>query len=486
MKKQINRSGLSLVEIAIAMLIISAAFGSIVATLPSSLRGDEITQINSKLDKIEKAIYAFYHQNGYIPCPAEVTIARTDSTYGVSTDCSAAPPSGVTDMTPTSMSIRLGMVPFKSLNLPEDYAYDSWDMRINYGIVKGLGVNSTTFNTTSLTVADPFTINDASGTKINQFGANTFVAYALWSGGKNRKGTHAVSGVANISCGSSGLDYENCNKDQVFTDSPHNYDAATYYDDFFRWRTNTGVISYAGGSLTNCSSLPSGFTPNSVYGLALWLDASDLTKITKDGSNNVSEWRDKSYYGFIFQPAGSNKPVYSATGFNGKQAMTFNNKNGFQLVGQVNPYTMNRTNLTAFFVGRQNATSGANYIIDYYSTSSRFGMNLNMTGTNFWYRQDSSLYTGTTYSSNLYATWLFNDGGSPEASLYVNGTLVTSNSSFVALSSSSTCMKIAESCVSGGPTNFYGEIAEIVLYDRPLSTKERQNVESYLKSKWGL
>lgn len=36
-----------------------------------------------------------------------------------------------------------------------------------------------------------------------------------------------------------------------------------------------------------------GFNPKSISGLALWLDASDLSTITLNGSN-VSEWRDKS------------------------------------------------------------------------------------------------------------------------------------------------------------------------------------------------
>ena len=36
------------------------------------------------------------------------------------------------------------------------------------------------------------------------------------------------------------------------------------------------------------------FLPSSISGLALWLDAADASTFTLDGSNNVSEWRDKS------------------------------------------------------------------------------------------------------------------------------------------------------------------------------------------------
>ena len=36
------------------------------------------------------------------------------------------------------------------------------------------------------------------------------------------------------------------------------------------------------------------FLPSSISGLALRLDATDASTLTPDGSNNVSEWRDKS------------------------------------------------------------------------------------------------------------------------------------------------------------------------------------------------
>lgn len=55
------------------------------------------------------------------------------------------------------------------------------------------------------------------------------------------------------------------------------------------------------------------FAPNKISGLALWLDASDLGTITKDGSNYVSEWRDKSGNAKHFtQATGSAQPLWSS------------------------------------------------------------------------------------------------------------------------------------------------------------------------------
>ncbi len=486
MAKHLKQKGISLLEIAIAMLIISTAIGSIVTMLPSSIKGNAISETSIKLDKIEKAIYAFYHQNGFIPCPASRTDLQSASNFGVSTDCNAAAPSGVTDLSPTAMSIRIGAVPVRTLNLPDDFMYDSFDMRINYSAIKNLAIDLATFNTANSNPADPFIINDSNSTKINQFPAAVYTSYLLWSSGKNRKGAYNNLGLMPVACDTSGLDYENCNLDNIFIDSPHNYESATYYDDYFRWRTNSNIVSLSGGAPNTCNTLPTDFTPDDIFGLSLWLDANDLSKITKDGSNNVSQWRDKSYYGFVFSPIGSNYPVYSATGFNNKPTITFNNKNGFNITSQTNPYSVPATNLTIFFAGHQNTTNGANYLIDLVSASVSFGLNLNMNGSNYWYKQGGTLYPGTTQSGNVYATWVFDDGANPEASLYINGVLNQSNNTFNSLSASYTCFNIAQACSGGGPTNFFGEISEVILYTRTLTTKERQNVELFLKNKWGL
>jgi len=59
--------------------------------------------------------------------------------------------------------------------------------------------------------------------------------------------------------------------------------------------------------------------------LVVWLNASNSSSITKNGSNQVSEWSDLSGHGYDFtQSTNSNKPVYGATtGPNSRPALTF-------------------------------------------------------------------------------------------------------------------------------------------------------------------
>lgn len=56
-----------------------------------------------------------------------------------------------------------------------------------------------------------------------------------------------------------------------------------------------------------------GFSPQTISGLALWLDASDASSITLDGSSNVSQWNDKSGNGrHVTQSTALNRPGFTA------------------------------------------------------------------------------------------------------------------------------------------------------------------------------
>lgn len=71
------------------------------------------------------------------------------------------------------------------------------------------------------------------------------------------------------------------------------------------------------------------FSPRSFANLKLWLDASNLSSITKDGSNNVTAWNDISGSG---NHVGSVDVVgsilYNATGLNGNPTVTAINAEG--------------------------------------------------------------------------------------------------------------------------------------------------------------
>jgi len=243
----------------------------------------------------------------------------------------------------------------------------------------------------------------------------------------------------------------------------------------------------SGGAPTGCPAVPPEFTPSDIYGLRLWVDASDTSTIVKvPVLNTITSIADKSGNNLILTSLGLNLPTYNATGFNGKPTITMTNKNGLKLTSPEDLFSSQNSNFTFFFVGHQESTENENYLIDFEQDGWRFSLNLNMLGENFWYRQNTTLHSGSTHDGNVYASWVFNDGDDPEASLFINGNLVESNNSYNATTLNKSCINIGQACISGTPMDFSGEISEILMFNRALIPQERESVENYLKNKWGL
>lgn len=96
-------------------------------------------------------------------------------------------------------------------------------------------------------------------------------------------------------------------------------------------------------------------------GLDLWLDASDSSTITLNGST-VSQWSDKSGNNRHFtQPTAANQPGYLTDGLNGCPILTFDGVNDFLDGGNILPAT---NGITTFLMVRQKTittTSSAPY-----------------------------------------------------------------------------------------------------------------------------
>ena len=75
---------------------------------------------------------------------------------------------------------------------------------------------------------------------------------------------------------------------------------------------------------------PSPWSPLSISSLWQWMDATDAGTITKNGSNQVTRWSDKTgNVGDFVQLNISNSPVYSTSAINGNPAVVFSQTTGF-------------------------------------------------------------------------------------------------------------------------------------------------------------
>lgn len=244
------------------------------------------------------------------------------------------------------------------------------------------------------------------------------------------------------------------------------------------------------------------FTPNLISGLQLWLDASDSSTlfdataggslVTTDGSA-VARWNDKSGNNrHIIQGTANARPLLRTFIKNGKNVLRFDGSNDALAIAS--PFA-NTSNASFAFIAfkhnstTQTGTSGADRIL-----------NISFNGTNNrCYAGSGSAFTdskigaalgragtdniNTTRAIDLNSLLLaFGRNNNSAGQVLINsasaGTLTPVNGG------SATTQFIQV----GGAFNGYlnGDVYEVLMYSAPLTTLQRQSVESYLNNKWNL
>jgi hypothetical protein len=250
------------------------------------------------------------------------------------------------------------------------------------------------------------------------------------------------------------------------------------------------LVTSAAASLKNTW----GFSPQSIPGLALWLDGADTTSIT--GTSTVTAWRDKSGNGNNATATGS--PALTPNAINGVQAIS--TAVGTYFRGSV---PISGSTLTCFAVATTNVTlpnlrnprrdqrlvslaNGTNP--DYASNGLIALFNQDNTSTiaafdypNFLGRPSNPIVKDIPFLAVTH----FNG---TTASLWFNGSAGTVPTSAYSTSFSITKYGIGEQAgvVSPNNENWSGFFGEIILFNTALTTSERQQVEGYLAAKWGL
>ena len=221
------------------------------------------------------------------------------------------------------------------------------------------------------------------------------------------------------------------------------------------------------------------FSPDTLPGLRLWLDAADATTVTLSGSN-VTQWRDKS--GNLRHGTPVNGLTYS-TASNG---VVFTRASSQYLSLPDNTFPIGSSSFSIFFVFTPTATS---YEIQLITAGARggsiFGIRSGNAGTGtlqtFWSGGANDLQT-----SNLWAVKQRNIGAllyqtSGARSLWINGVQGASETSGGTSITSSNRIGTLE---PGAFNTFDGQFHEVLVFESSLSVSERQQVEAYLAQKW--
>lgn len=131
--------GFSLVELAMAVLIIGLLLAGALIPLSSQIDTRNIAETQRNMEAIREAVIGFAQANGRLPCPADGIIKAGVAGAGVEVTSGSAPNTTCTQV--------YGVVPWSTLGVPET---DGWGRRFSYQVtaIFADGIGLGTFNNT--------------------------------------------------------------------------------------------------------------------------------------------------------------------------------------------------------------------------------------------------------------------------------------------------------------------------------------------------
>lgn len=232
--RTMGQAGFSLLELSIVLVIIALMVGFGLEIGLSTLKTSEINVTKQRLAQVKEAIELYQANNGRFPCPAPLNAIPGAAAFGIEDNCANPPAAGLADVAGgdgTASAVRVGMLPIKNLNLPEDYAKDAWNNKILYAVTKSLAVPAYAGN-------GNVQVEDSSGNLVTVLPERA--AWFSASHGPNQEGAVGLRlAAAAIACNATvqAKDDENCDADALFFDTQFNDGdvAAQYFDDFAVW-----------------------------------------------------------------------------------------------------------------------------------------------------------------------------------------------------------------------------------------------------------
>jgi prepilin-type N-terminal cleavage/methylation domain-containing protein len=246
-----QKKAYSLIELSIVILIISILISGALTVFSGSANNTKITITKNRIDEIYQALGGFLLANGRLPCPASlIAIKSTDANYGTEGTAAGNCTAGGGVYASGSSNLVYGLVPVKTLGLPNEYAEDGFESKIAYIVEKNFTNNSTFKNANSTAT---MTLSELLGS-INQVITNDAIL-ALVSYGTNKSGAFNSNGTTQNTRSSNSSEMENdlgannaFDKNLIF-----NAPDSDVFDDIVFYKTRNSLVSdFDALSLVNC------------------------------------------------------------------------------------------------------------------------------------------------------------------------------------------------------------------------------------------
>lgn len=237
--KNNKQSGFTLIELAISTMIVGILLAGILVSYGIWVEKKNLDRTADNVEQVAWAVSAYRSANGRYPCPAPLDAARTSAGYGLQTDCSSAAVapgscSGAGNKycvansmrgtialdhdydssTPTinvTPKVRIGTIPFRELNLPEEYAYDAYGDRIIYAVTENLAYINDANHPKAGGVEIIYKDNYATDTTKSRLETSGTANFVVFSPGPDRIGGYNMDGrLAPTPCVETTSDGRNC------------------------------------------------------------------------------------------------------------------------------------------------------------------------------------------------------------------------------------------------------------------------------------
>jgi len=278
------------------------------------------------------------------------------------------------------------------------------------------------------------------------------------------------------------------------------------------------------------SSPPSEFLPDQISGLVAWYDFTDISTIFKDDGSggyevitdgdNISKITNKAYDGLgassvslatgLFQSTGANQPSWDEDAVNSKGAVHFNTTDHLfasTTVGNITTdkmagYTMDADDVSMYWVfGADGATisSSTDQIVFGMTNASRATAAVTCDASDdqiyFHFNADNTIDTGTDWpvTSTAFQAWTMISNGTNVRIFNNQGSAVvtdtTDYSSFnydLTADSNKVKFSIGSGSDYASARSFRGKVAEVLIYDGAHTDANKNLVQAYLHTKYGL
>lgn len=222
------------------------------------------------------------------------------------------------------------------------------------------------------------------------------------------------------------------------------------------------------------------FSPTSISGLQIWLDASQITGLTT--GSTVTTWLDASGNSSNATPGAYSPPTYQTNVLNGRPVVQFVASGNQALRAFYTQIGGGNAAFTTFVVGRLDGTTNARLFGSVYPDNSNW-----LSG---WWNalEDVAYFNGGFAGPEIPADtnwkqYTAKGDGASTGYLYSSGVLLSPNSTLFGNPNGAIALSGYDSSGAGNELSD-GQIAEVLVYNSALSDSDRGLVETYLHNKY--